>query len=336
VESGKDIYFAAQSWAATVADIKWNKIADLYKKAQTLANTNAKIIDGNKKTTNPQATMRTAHVTRWQFEHWFLSAGDRIFAQFFSKKVDSFIGEKVLKTMFLLRVGLEGKDVLALVEEEAKLEAIERQQVLRRLEATAAFVNLLEDEHGKIRPSAEVLQQRWQKLAEAADVADSKGVFNAAKDARIALVVAVLEAFNTAKTLRKAYEKPDAKSILGLATAVSGLTAAVTDVAANITKGFYGDASMTYQRMKFVGRSLSSVASLGSSVSSGLGAADALSERRYIDAALNLLLTVFSAASSAVGLIAALTYCGPFPEKIAKRQGLVAGGVRLFGLPAVG
>jgi|GEM_PF-1252869 len=309
--SKSNTVLTVESWGEAVVKVKWNKLADIYKKAQSFANTNIRAASSG-------GTMKEA---KWLgFLRIFASAGDRILPGTIGRRVDSVVSEKIFQNLFLLRAGAHVDDVLDLAREQAIRETPDRFAMIRRMQAAEAFANVMEDEKGKLRPNAEVLQQKWAKLAKNADVAGKDGRFNAAKDARLALVVAVLEVFNLAKCGYDANVKKDSKSLVVLGSSIAGLAAAGTDVYANVVKGTLDEASLTFQRLKFFGGvfgGISSILSIRASWSEMENYEREDGVVLYSLAASNLF---FSGLGASANALATLTYCGPWLATVAEQQ----------------
>lgn len=153
--AGIDVGLSAASWAAVTKDVKWNKLGDLYKKAQTFANTNARAAAS-------AGAMKEAKALA--FLKIFASVGDRIMLQGVARRIDSVISEKVFQSLFLLKAGAHVDAVLDLVKEQALREAPDRFAMIRRIQSAKAFAEVMDDGTGKIRPNAEVLREKWSKL----------------------------------------------------------------------------------------------------------------------------------------------------------------------------
>jgi hypothetical protein len=311
-----DIVLTSQSWAAATASVKWNKLADLYKKSQALSNTNIRAAAPN----SGIKPFNTFHI-----DSFFITIGDKVLGNSFAKKVDSVVSEKVMQTLFLLRAGGHVDDVLDLVETQAKLESIERAALMNRLRTAQAFANVMEDGSGKLRPNAEVLGKKWEKLAANADKAASDGRLNAAKDARIALVVALFEAFNLAKCGYDAGVKRDGKALVVLTSSVMATVSAGLDVYTNVVKGTLEEASMTFQKLKFLGGALSAGASFFSAGVAFMDYQKASSDGHKNLARLYLTNSILTFSGGIAGVLTTLTYCGPYLANVATKQGLRAG-----------
>jgi hypothetical protein len=106
----------------------------------------------------------------------------------------------------------------------------------------------------------------WEKLAKEADVPDAhKRTFNAARDARLSLIVAILEGYNLYKVRSKLGSDPADPSLQFLFRSAQLATAsAALDVVSTYVKGLHTlkDAAVSFQALKFVGGGLSIGASL--------------------------------------------------------------------------
>ncbi|WP_293931804.1 T6SS effector BTH_I2691 family protein [Iodobacter sp.] len=310
-KAGSNIVLTPVAWASVVANIKWNKIADLYKKAQTFENTNLRAA-GSK------GAMKEAKL--FGFLGIFATTGDRLLSHSFAAKmIDSVVKEKVFQSLFLLRAGAHVDAVLDLVKEQALRENLDRKAMLSRIQTAEVFANAMED-GGKLRPNAAVLQEKWSKLAENADVPGKDKRFNAAKDARLAMVVAMLEAFNLAKCSYSA--KADSKSMITIAAGVASLASAATDVYANVVKGALEESSYTFQRLKFFGGMLSGIASLAGVATSWMDADKYGSAKKVNLYYLAMSNVIFGGLAGIFNLLSTLSYCGPWLAAAVERQAL--------------
>jgi hypothetical protein len=310
-QSGLNVVLTAQSWAATTANVKWSKIGDLYKKGQSVSNTLIKA-------SAPNSGMKSASMAG--VDKLLVTVGDRVLGTAFAKKVDSVISEKIVEAVFLIRAGAHVDDVLELVETKAKVECTERWAMMRRIYGAQAFASVLDDGTGKLRPTAQVLTEKWNKLAANASKADDTGRFNAAKDSRLAFVVALLEAYNLAKCGYDAGTKQDAKSMVVLGSGVLSMSAAAVDVYTNVVKGMLDESSVTFQRFKLLGGALSGVASIGSGVASLIDMKAAVENTQYGMAALNFSSFVATSAGGLANFAATFSYCQPYFLAAAERQ----------------
>lgn len=148
--------------------------------------------------------------------------------------------------------------------------------------------------------------------------------FNAERDALLALVVAVFEAFNLYKASAKAAKEPGSEKAQAQLTAAKLATsAAAIDVLSNMVKGLAaaGDKAISYQTLKFGGGGLAVVAS-------GYGAmldfGDEERARKSGDYRLATMFGIrgaFQLTSGVLTAFTALSYCSPLIETFGKRFG---------------
>uniref|UniRef100_UPI00405429AA T6SS effector BTH_I2691 family protein n=1 Tax=Niveibacterium sp. SC-1 TaxID=3135646 RepID=UPI00405429AA len=322
IAAGSSHPLTAAAWDNVGAQVKWNKLADPYKKAQGLANTNVK----SGVTPIPDAKARLV-------KDVLLTTGDRLFKPF-SKSVDT-VNEKTLQTLLLIRAGVKPKAAFALVSVQIRAETLERDELLRRLRNNSHYL----DEAAKANRAA--YKQAWAALRADADVPNAKtGAMNAAKDARLAMVVAILESINLWKVSEKAGKSPkDNKVQAQLLAARLATTSAVMDVASNFVKGLSaaGDRALSYQALKFGGGALSVVAtSYGAKLDldQTLDAADR-SDWRF--AIFYGERAFFQAVGAGLSTLTALSYCSPLLEALGTQyaerligRALIASAARLL------
>ncbi len=256
--------------------------------------------------------------------------GDAVTRHSFAKQVDSVISEKIVQNIFLIHAGAHVQDVLDLAREQALRETPDRDAMLRRMQSAQAFSSVMLDESGKLRPNAQVLTEKWAKMASQSTEAQEFGKFNAAKDARLALVVAVLELAMLGKAGYDAKIKADDKSKVVLASAVMSLGAAAVDVYANVVKGALEESSHTFQRFKLMGGVLGGVASILSVAAIYLEAEGYEKEgkvRLYRLATANLWVSGFAGFFN---LATSLSYCGLWLTSVAERQASQRAGLVLL------
>jgi hypothetical protein len=288
---------SVDTWANTGASVKWNKIADLYKKALSLSNANVKT------GVNPVNTRGLDKV--------LLTVGD-FFLKPFARVVDT-VGEKVVQTLLLIRAGSSHTAALALVEAQARHERVSRERLVRRLNTANAFVT------DAVSTERAALNKAWTGLRSTASTPSATGAFNAAMEVRLGLVVAVLEGVNLWKLSQSV--NPDAKVKWQIRAAMMATTAASLDIAASAIKGLAttADAAVSFQVLKVSG----GVLSAGASVIGGCldwGAADGeWKRRRYGLSLMYRLRAAGQWVGSALTLLTAFSYCAPLLSKLSTR-----------------
>lgn len=173
---------AAKAWEAAKNDVKWNKVADLAKKSLGVFNANEKAL--NDKTAGMIALGNTRGLDRI-----LATTGHRLLKPLAT--VGDTVNELMLQTFLVVRAGAQPQAALALAGSQLKFQVMEREEFVHRLR------NNTHDLTDAAKARQAELGARWKGLREAADVADAaKGNFNAARDARIALVVTLFEGLN--------------------------------------------------------------------------------------------------------------------------------------------
>jgi hypothetical protein len=222
----------------------------------------------------------------------------------------------MLQSLLFVRSGAKPEAIGALADWQAVNGATERAELLRRLANQRAVV---------AEAQAEQMGKKWAALRDSADVPDAKrGSFNAARDARLALIVAIFEAFNLYKASANAAKAPNNGRVQAQLTAAKlSTSAAAIDVLSNMVKGLAGagDRAVSYQALKFGGGALSIVAS-------GYGAALDWGERKrtwqlgdYRMAILYGERAAFQATGAFLTGLTTLSYCSPLILTFGERFG---------------
>jgi len=310
VAYGAQVALTAQAWDKIGNEIKWNKVLDLTKKSLTAFNTQMKALNDSASGIKPMASMRG-------LEKIFATVGGQ-WVQPFKWTVDT-ANEVALRTLLMVRSGVDPVAAKALGAWDALHNSADRDMLLRRLKNQDGYLSAAAkaqyEEHAK----------KWAALRSNIEVPDAKRQsFNAARDARLALIVAVFEAFNLYKASVKAAKEPGSEKVQAQLTAAKLATAAAAiDVLSNMVKGLAaaGDRATSYQALKFGGAGLTVVAS-------GYGAAldfgDFEKSRKAGDYRMSTLLFirgVFQGTSGVLTSLTALSYCSPLIETFGKRFG---------------
>jgi hypothetical protein len=242
---------SAITWTGYTAKVM-KGLADTYKKAQG-------VYDANLKATSEAGSTafgaRIGAVNMRGFDALAIGYGDRIFRAFALDKLGDYASEKIIQHIFTVRSLIDPLDSERLITEQAKLEQVGREQLLRRLQATKALMKL---DTKEIRTAqTEALKKAWEDFRGSADRVK---VGQAVKDVRLAVVVGLVEGVNFTKLLVDCKMKGDAKSYFSLLASGMSITSALFDVAATITKNLpakpssglpgLGNESWTYQVLK--------------------------------------------------------------------------------------
>ena len=297
-------------WEHLAGQVKWNKVFDLAKKSLTAYNTQMKAVN--------DATSGIAKVANMRgLDKIFVTVGGS-WLKPLTAAVDG-ANELALRTFLLVRSGVDPLAAKAVAAMDAKNTAVDREMLVRRLLNQDYYLSEAAQADYKARAD------KWAALRSSIEVPDAKRQsFNASRDARMALIVAVFEAWNLYKTGEKAAKQPHSERAQAALTAAKFATsAAAIDVASNWTKGLaaLGDRAVSYQAMKFGGGALSAVAS-GYGAALDFGATqNEIGEESYEMATLLGIRGTFQATSAVLGSLTALSYCSPLIETFGKRFG---------------
>lgn len=290
------------AWDNIGAQIKWNKLADLNKKAISLNNANLK------------AGVRPVN-TRG-LDKLLITVGDGLMKPFVKefgvgRAIDT-VGEKIVQTLLIVRAGGDHTAAIAVVAAQARYEGVSRARLIQRLNTAQAFVT------ADVSAERRALNRAWSDLKRAAPAPD-KGVLNPAMEVRLGLVVAVLEAVNLWKVSQAA--NPDPKVQWQLRAATMATSAATLDVAASAIKGLAvaKDAAVSFQVLKVAGGLLAGGASfIGGWLDYKEGAAQA-SKGRYGLAYLYRARAGAQVVGGAMSIVIGFSYAAPLLEAAAKR-----------------
>ncbi|WKZ87113.1 hypothetical protein N5B55_20330 [Ralstonia pickettii] len=301
---------SGQTWAGVAGHIKWNKIADLGKKSLTAFNTQMKALD-------PKSGIRPVQRMRG-LEKIFLSVGGS-WLKPLTGTVDT-VNELALRTLLLARSGVSAEAAKAVAVQDAMHYAADRQMLVRRLMNQDYYLSQAAQADYEARAA------KWKALRANVEVPDASkgGSFNAARDARMALIVAVFEAFNLYKARQQAAKSPRSeKAQATLAAAKLATVAAALDVTSNWVKALAGagDRAVGYQMLKLAGGALSATAS-------GYGAMLDFHETGANESSADYRMMIlfgirgtFQATSAVLSSLTALSYCSPLIETFGKRFG---------------
>ena len=314
VEAALEIAYGAptpateKAWQVAKEKVKWNKVADIGKKSLSFFNTNMKAINdatsGIDKIANTHGLDLILATTGHRLLRPLSLLGDTI-------------NEFALQKFLLLRAGVENKAALALVEAQIRFQGLEREELIARLRTKSSELS-----QASAARRAE-LGKRWKDLRVSSDVVDAaKGNYNAARDARIALVVALFEGLNLIKLQKKLSADPhDAKLEMQVAAAWFGSMSAFVDVASNLVKGVADtkDKALSYQALKVAGGALSIAGSLYGVYLDAIGGRKALAGGDYRMAMMLSVRSLFQGISAGLTLFTTLSYCSPGFEAFGKR-----------------
>lgn len=293
--------------------------ADTYKKAQS-------VFDANEKATSAGSTAFGATINPIKMrgtDRFMIGVGDWAFRHFAFDKLGDYAAEKVIQHIFSIRALVDPLDSERLVQAQALGEQLSREQTLQRLRTTRNFMKL---DTPEIRTAqTEALKQAWIKFKASGD----PKVSQALKDARLALVVGLIEGVNFTKLIADCRMKGDFKSYFSLVASGMSITSALFDVAATVAKNLpskdsaglpgLGSESWTYQALKGWGGALSGTASLMGGVLDLIDAGENFGKGYDL---LFIMCSVKGLAGIASGVITwavTFTYAAPLVERLTGR-----------------
>lgn len=184
-----------------------------------------------------------------------MTAGERIFGQFRIYGLADYASEKMIQHLFGVRALLTPAESLKLINAQVINEAAVRSQILQALrESKKGSLSAARELKTK---QAEALGKAWKDFNET----NAKAA-NSMRDARLALLIMLVEGVNFSKLLHDCLTKNDKKSWLSLAASGMTISSALFDMATvpvkAVAKG--GGDSWSYQRLKLIGGVLSTLA----------------------------------------------------------------------------
>lgn len=298
-----------EAFEHAASQIKWNKIFDLGKKSLTVFNTQKKAL------ADPKAIIPLERTHG--LEKIFLTVNGR-WVKPFKWTVDT-VNEKILQMLLQVRSGVDPLKAKALAAWETVHDAQDREALIRRLRNQDYYLSQA------AKADYEEKAKKWAALRADVEVPDAKKQsFNAARDARLALIVAVFEAFNLYKASAKAAASPgNEKAQAQLTAAKLATTSAFVDVVSNMVKGLAaaGDKAASYQILKLGGGALSVVASSYGAVMDVEDFDKEVAHQDYRMATLLVTRAIFQFTSAALTALTALSYCSPLIETFGKQFG---------------
>ncbi|WP_252717169.1 hypothetical protein [Herbaspirillum sp. B65] len=246
VENAKQVW----NWYAYIQK-SMKAIADLYKKAAGVYNANEKAKAG----TNVAFNVKLEPYRQFGIDKTASTFGDFIFKKFrLDGKMADMACEKIIQSWFGLRAGVEVAAAGALADAQARYAMSGRLDILERVRASKN--PLAPEVPEKETVSSRTLKRDWAAFR------DSEKSASAMRDARMALVVLLIESGNFAKMMHDCIEKGDSKSRAGLAASAMTIASGVIDIWAVAVKEMQTANATSYQVMKLGGASLSVAAGI--------------------------------------------------------------------------
>jgi hypothetical protein len=178
------------------------------------------------------------------------TVGDFVVRHFKVAGLADHISEKIVQHMLSLRALVDPNESMGLIIAQAGAEPALREHLLTRLRDPSTFLSV---DRPKIKTAeSEKLKAAWEKFKITNDKAPA-----AIKDARLAVLVMLIEGLNFQKLLVDCALKNDGKSWWSLAASGMTITSGLFDVASVPAKNLFGAESWSYQKIKLYGGVLS-------------------------------------------------------------------------------
>ena len=206
-------------------------MADTYKKADGILNANDAA--GSSKGSYVYGAKINA-VRTYGIDKVLVTLGDVLVETFGVKNRADHITEFIIQRLFGLRAFVDPQDSKALLVAMAAHQTGARGQLFNRLRKADTFL-AADTPHIKTVQS-QAMTDAWEDLKKN----NSKGA-TAIKDARLAVLVMLIEAFNTQKLLAECYTKGDGKSYWALAASALTISSGLFDVASAPAKNLFGN-----------------------------------------------------------------------------------------------
>jgi hypothetical protein len=289
------------------------KFVDAYKKAIALYGAKQK----NPKTADPTLGM----------DRLMMTVGDAIFKHFRINELADKHCESLIKYICGIRGLIDPVDMEKILVAESLHAGAVRGNIIQRLKTARTF--LAADTPIMRSAQTEALEQAWEDFKHT-----NNDIPQIIRDARLAVVVMLIEGMNFGKMMGECALKNDTKSWAGLAASGLSITSMLFDMASLPMKHLMGTGSWSYNRLKLSGGVLSSGAT---AIGVVLDARDA---SKYFGRSQNTLgwlyrfKTLTGLTTVTLNAATTLSYAAPALERISGRVAL-AGAARTAGAAAV-
>lgn len=246
-----------------------------------------------------------------------MTVGNRIFGEFRVFGLADHASERMIQHLFTIRALMEPIDSLNLIRVQAANEPAVRQQTLQNLRNAKQL--LANGTPAAQTKQAESLRAGWKEFNKTNAKAPS-----AVRDARLALLVMLIEGVTFGKLLTDCVSKNDAKSWWSLVASGMTISSAMFDLASVPVKALapgLGD-SWSYQRLKLYGGVLSAGAAAVTVVLDAQAAKKKYEEGSNILFGLYLFKIGFGVANVAVVAATTFTYAAPLIARLTGKVGL--------------
>ncbi len=286
-------------------------LADTYKKCVSVNNTNTSALTGS---TAFGAKIRSFNLRGT--DKAMITFGDAIFGHVRINTLADHASEKIIQHILSIRAFVDPHDSVRLIVVQTQNEMVARGQLMQRFRAARTL--MAANTPAIATAQSENLRKAWEEFK----AKNTKGAANIAlKDARLALLVMLIEGGNFAKLMADCKMKGDDKSRWLLAASAISITSALFEIASIPAKSLFGAESWSYQRLKGMGGILSSGAIAIGAVFDAKDAFKAHEKEQIGITYLYILKSFLGTAQSFLGFGATFTYAAPM---IGRMTGKVA------------
>jgi hypothetical protein len=289
-------------------------LADTHKK---FASTNTSNIDAASEKGSKAFGIKVNPINTRGSDLLMMTVGDRIFGKFRVFGLADRASERMIQHLFTIRTLIEPIDSLNLIRVQVANEPALRQQTLKNLRDAKRL--LADGTPAAKTKQAESLRAGWEEFNKTNAKAPS-----AVRDARLALLIMLIEGVTFSKLLSDCASKNDAKSWWSLVASGMTIASAMFDLASVPVKALapgLGD-SWSYQRLKLYGGVLSAGAA---AVTVVLDAQAAIKKKEQGHTFLYFMYGFkmgFGAVNVAVVAATTFTYAAPLITRLTGSVGL--------------
>jgi hypothetical protein len=236
-----------------------------------------------------------------------VTAGDRIFKTFSVPGLTDYASEKMIQHFFSLRAAVSAEDSIDLIKTQAINEGVARSQQLRRMATAGAF--LAADTPPIRTAQTEALHSAWERFRKV----------SGNKDARLAVLIMLIEGVNFSKLIADCAMRNDTKSWWGLTASGITITSTMFDLASVSVKAVSGAESWNYQRPKLAGGLLGRAASIITAVLDFKDAKKFSNKENYYLVCAFLAKGMLGSANGALTVAVTFTYAAPMIRRLTGR-----------------
>lgn len=246
-----------------------------------------------------------------------ISVGDRAFKIFRVSGLADYVSEKIIQHIFTVRAFATPGESARLIEAQARNEELTRRQRRERLRDTYKF--MAAGTPASRTMQSEALRKAWEDFT----IKQSSSA-SAVKDARLAVVVMLIEGVSFNKLIVDCATKNDAKSWWSLAASGLTISSALFDVASVSAKSLLGAESWSYQKLKLAGGVLSSASGAITAVLDLRDATKFYGKGNLLVASGFVVKGIAGVASAGLTAATTFTYAVPLIARLTGQSGLTA------------